>query len=63
MPGSNVYQLVVPRSGGLCQLLQQELHSKSYSAHLSVCKTTSALLERVWWPNLAVNVKKLVTGC
>ena len=60
MPRPNVPQLVVPRSGGLHQLLLQELHNASYAVHLGVCKTTSALLEHVWWPNLAVDVKKFV---
>ena len=59
----NVYELVIPRSGGLRQLLLQELHNSSYAAHLGVRKTTSALLERVWWPNLAVDVKRFVAGC
>ena len=54
---------MVPRSGGLRQHLLQELHNTGYTAHLGVCKTTSALLERVWWPNLAVNVKKFIAGC
>ena len=63
MPRPNVCQLVLPRSGGLCQLLLQELHNASYAAHLGVLKTTSALLEHVWWPNLAVDVKKFVAGC
>ena len=63
MPRPNVCQLVVPWSGGLRQLLLQELHNASYAAYLGVCKTTSALLERMWWPNLAVNVKKFVAGC
>ena len=62
-PRPNVYQLVVPRSGGLRQLLLQELHNASYAAHLGVRKTTSALMERVWWPNLAVDVKRFVAGC
>ena len=59
----NVYQLVNPQSGGLRQLLLQELHNTSYAAHLGVRKTTPALLEWVWWPNLAVDVKRFVTGC
>ena len=63
MPRSNVYQLVIPKSGMLWQFLQQELHNKSYATHLSVYKTTSALLERVWWPSLAVNVKRFIAGC
>ena len=63
MPRPNVCQLVVPRSGGLRQLLLQELYNMSYAAHLGVQKTTFALLERAWWPNLAVNVKKFVAGC
>ena len=63
MPRPNVCQLVVPWSGGLHQLLLQELHNASYTVHLGVHKTTSALLERVWRPYLAVNVKKFVTGC
>ena len=54
---------MVPRTGGLRQLLLQELHNASYALHLGVCKTTSAILEHVWWPNLAVNVKKFVAGC
>ena len=53
----NVYQLVIPWSGALQQLLLQELHNTSYSAHLGGQKTTSALLEQVWWPYLAVDVK------
>ena len=48
MVGPNVYQLVIPQSGGLQQLLLQELHSTSYVAHLGVRKTTSALVERIW---------------
>ena len=63
MPGPNVCQLVVPQSGGLRKLLLQELHNASYVVHLGVHKTTSVLLERVWLPNLAVNVKKFVAGC
>ena len=63
MPRSNVCQLVVPQSGGLRQLLLQELHNASYAAHLGVRKTTFALLERVWWSNLDVNAKKFVAGC
>ena len=63
MPRPNVCQLVVPQSGGLHQLLLQELHNASYTTHLGVCKTTSALLKHVWWPNLAVDVKKFVAGC
>ena len=63
MPRPNVCQLVVPRSGGIRQLLLQELHNASCAAHLGVCKITSALPEHVWWPNLAVNVKKFVAGC
>ena len=59
----NVYQLVIPRSGKLQQLLLQELHNMGYAAHLGVQKTTSALLEWVWWPNLAVDVKCFVAGC
>ena len=59
----NVYLLVIPRSGGLRQLLLQELHNSSYAAHLGVRKITSALLERVWWPNLAVDLKRFVAGC
>ena len=35
----------------------------NYKAHLGVRRTTSALLERVQWPNLAVDVKKFVAGC
>ena len=54
---------MIPRSGGLRQLFLQELHNSSYAAHLGVRKTTSALLERVWWPNLAVDVKRFVAGC
>ena len=61
-PRPNVYQLVVPRSGGLHRLLLQELHNASNAVHLGACKTTSALLEHLWWPNLAVNVKKFVAG-
>ena len=53
---------MVPRFGGLRRLLLQEMHNASYEAHLGVHKTTSALLERVWWPNPAVNVKKFVAG-
>ena len=30
----NVYQLMIPQSGGLQQLLLQELHNTSYAAHL-----------------------------
>ena len=63
MPRLNVCQLVVPRSGGMHQLLLQELHNVSYAAHLGVCKTTSTMIERVWWPNLAVIVKEFVAGC
>ena len=63
IPRMNVCQLVVPCSGGLHQVLLQELHNASSAAHLGVCKTTSTLLERVWWPNLAVNVNKFVAGC
>ena len=63
MPRPNLRQLVVPQSGGLHQLLLQELHNASYAAHLGVQKTTYALLEHVWWPNFAVNVKKFVAGC
>ena len=59
----SVYQLVIPRSGGLRQLLLQELHNSSYAAHLGVRKTTYALLERVWWRNLTVDVKRFVPGC
>ena len=62
-PRPNVCQLVVPRSGALRQLLLQELHNASYAAHLGVRKTTSALLEHVWWPHLAVDAKKFVAGC
>ena len=56
----NVYQLVIPQSGGLRQLLLQKLHNTGYAAHLGVRKTTSALLEWVWWPNLAVDEKRFV---
>ena len=63
MPRPNVCQLVVPHSSGLRQLLLQELYNASYAAHLGVCKTTSPLLERVWWPNLAINVKEFVAEC
>ena len=63
MPRPNVCQLVVPRSSGLHQLLLQELHNASCVVHLGVCKTTSALLEYMWWPNLAVDDKKYVAGC
>ena len=63
MPRLNVCQFVVPWSGGLQKLLLQELHNASYAAHLGVRKTTSALIERVWWPNLAVDAKKFVAGC
>ena len=63
MPRLNVCQLVIPCYGVLCQVLLQELHIASCTVHLGVCKTTSALLERVWWPNLAVDVKKFVAGC
>ena len=59
----NVCQLVVLRSCCLRQLLLQELYNASYVVHLAVHKTTSALLERVWWPNLAINIKKFVAGC
>ena len=59
----NLYQLVIPPSGGLQQLLLQELHKTSYAAHFLVCKTISALIEWVWWPNLAVDVKRFVAGC
>ena len=59
----NVYQLVIPQSGRLQQLLLQKLHNSSYSAHLGIRKTTSALLEWVWWPNPAVDVKCFVAGC
>ena len=63
MPRPNVCQLVVLRSGGLRQLLQQKLHNASNAAHLGIHKTTTALLECVWWPNLAVDVKNFVAGC
>ena len=53
---------MIPWSGGLWQLLLQELHNTSYAAHLEVRKTTSALLEWVWWPNLAVDVKRFFAG-
>ena len=59
----NVYHLVILWSGGLWQLLLQELHNTSYAVHLGVGKTTSALLEWVWWPNLAEDVKRFVSGC
>ena len=62
-PTLNVYQLVIPQSGVLQQLLLKELHTTSLSAHLGVPKTTCALLERVWWPNIAVDVKHFVAGC
>ena len=62
-PRPNVCQLVVLWSGGLHQLLLQELHNASYAVPLGERKTTSVLLERVWWPNLAVNIKKFVAGC
>ena len=58
----NVYQLVIPWSGGLRQLLLQMLRKTSYAAHLGIKKTTSAFLEWVWWPNLAVDVKQFVAG-
>ena len=51
---------MIPWSGGLQQLLLQELHNSSYSADLGVRKTTSALLEQVWWPNLAIDIKYFV---
>ena len=54
---------MIPWSDGLRQLLLQELHNTSYAVHLGVRKTTSAFLEWVWWPNLAVNAKHLVAGC
>ena len=57
----NVCQLVVPQSAGLPQLLLQVLHNASYAAHLGVCKAICALLKRVWWPNLAIDVKKFVS--
>ena len=63
MSRPNVYQLMIPWSGGLQQLLLQKLHITSYDAHIGVRKTTSALLEWVWWPNLAVDVKHFVAGC
>ena len=63
VPRLNVCQLVVPQSSSLCQLLLQELYNASYAAQLGVQKTTPALLEHVWWPNIAVDVKKFVTGC
>ena len=53
---------MIPWSGGLRQLLLQELHNISYAAHLSIQKTTTALLERVWWLYLAVDVKHFITG-
>ena len=36
MPRPNVCQLVVPQSGGLHQLLLQELQNANYAAHLGV---------------------------
>ena len=63
MARPNVNQLLIPRSGGLWQLLLQELRNMSYAAYLGIQKTISALLEWVWWPNLAVDVKHFVAGC
>ena len=54
---------MIPQSGGLRQLLMQELHNSSYAVHLGVQKTTFALLEWVWWPSLTVDVKRFVAGC
>ena len=57
-PKQQVYQLMIPRSGELRLLMLGELHSSCYAAHLGVKKTTIALLERFWWPNLALDVNK-----
>ena len=40
-----------------------QLHNTSYAAHLGVHKTASDLLEWVWCPNLAVDVKHFVAEC
>ena len=49
-PKPHVYQLVVPSTSGLRQLLLQEMHNSAYHAHLGVRKTIEALQQRVWWP-------------
>ena len=53
---------MIHQSGRLRQLLLQELQNTSYAAHPGVRKTTFALLEWVWWPNLAMDVSALLLG-
>ena len=55
-------QLVIPKAGGLRQLLLQELHNTAYSCHLGVRKTISGLQARVWWLKLPADVKHFVSG-
>ena len=43
-----VDQIVVPKSGGFCELLIKELHVTPLAGHLGVRKLTHALFQRVW---------------
>ena len=56
-------QLVLPKVGGLRELMLQELHDSLYAAHLGVRKTISAFQQRVKWPQLPETVKRFVAGC
>ena len=55
-----VDQIVVPKSGGFCELLIKKLHVTPLAGYLGVWKLTHALSQRVWWPKLRETVTSFV---
>ena len=51
-----VYQIVVPKSGGFCELLINKLYATPLASHLGVQKLTHALFQRVWQPKIQKTV-------
>ena len=49
-------ELVLPKSGGLRQLIHSELQSAPLAELFGDIKTLAALLKRVWWPGMAREV-------
>ena len=60
---NGVDQIVVSKSGGLHELLIEELHVTPLAGHLGVLKLTHALFQRVWWPKLRESVTSFVHSC
>ena len=56
-------QLILPASGGFCELVLAELHNSQLGGHLDSRRTLAALQLHVWWPGMCADMAAYVSSC